>query len=403
MDLSCGLNVTDVDIASPEHKANPYPFYAHLRRNAPVQRVTLPDGQVAWLITRYDDVVMVLKDERFAKDRINALTPQQLSEQPWMPGIFKTLARSILELDPPDHTRLRALVQKAFTPALVEQMRGRIQALADALLDGLRDRTCIDLIRDYAVPIPTRVIAEIIGVPVADRHEFQRWATVVEPTFWEKLLHYIRGLARMRKADPRDDLISSLVQVEDAGQHLTEDELMAIILLLLVAGHETTLNLVGNGALTLLVMEHRDQLDRLRKDPTLIQPAVEELLRYASPVETATDRYAREDVTVAGIVIPRGSLVLAVLASANRDAEYFKDPEKLDITREPNRHLSFGLGGHYCLGAPLARLEGQIAINTLLQRIGELRLAVTPETLRWRQGLVLRGLEALPVMLSNWK
>jgi cytochrome P450 PksS len=315
-------------------------------------------------------------------------------------------------LDPPDPDRLRALVQKAFTPRLVEGLRPRVQALADGLLDGLRGRPGFDLIRDYALPIPTTVIAEMLGVPAADRHRFQRWSKaivatdpsglgmlLVVPHVW-RFLRYIRRLIRAKRAAPAGDLLTALIQAEEAGDRLTEDELLAMTFLLLVAGHETTVNLIGNGTLALL--EHPHQLDRLRRDPGLIKPAVEELLRYASPLETATERFTREDVTVAGVTIPRGAMVFAAIASANRDSGQFPDPNALDVGREPNKHLSFGLGPHYCLGAPLARLEGQVAIATLLRRVPQLRSAVTPTALRWRRGLVLRGLESLPVLIDRW-
>jgi cytochrome P450 PksS len=399
-----------VNITSPDFKANPYPFYARLRAEAPVHRVTLPDGQTAWLVTRYDDVVAVLKDERFAKDRTNALSKAQLARQPWMPAFFRPLTRNMLDLDAPDHTRLRGLVHKAFTPRLVEQMRDRIQALTDDLLDQVARRGRMDLIRDYAQPVPTTIIAEMLGVPVTDRHRFQRWSNTLVtlggsrwgvllsiPSVW-MFLRYIRQLIQARRAQPRDDLISALIQAEEAGQQLSEDELVAMVVLLLIAGHETTVNLIGNGTLALL--QHPEQWEQLRNDPALIRSAVEELLRFASPVETATERYAREAVTIAGVTIPRGELVFAVIASANRDERQFADPDKLDITREPNKHLAFGLGAHYCLGAALARMEGQIAISTLRRRAPGLRLAVEPGALRWRSGLVLRGLKALPVLLA---
>jgi cytochrome P450 PksS len=402
-----------VNIASPEFKANPYPFYARLRAEEPVYRVTLPDRQPAWLVTRYDDVAAVLRDERFAKDRVNALTPQQLAAQPWMPSFFKPLMRNMLDLDAPDHTRLRGLVSKAFTPRLVEQMRDRVQALTDQLLDTALARGRFDLVRDYALPVPTTVIAEMLGVPVEDRHGFQRWSnTLVSvgssrwgvflaiPSVW-RFLRYTRKLIKARRAKPRDDLVSALIQAEEAGQQLSEDELVAMIVLLLIAGHETTVNLIGNGTLALL--EHPEQREKLRNDPALIRSAVEELLRFGSPVEMATERYAREDVTIAGVTIPRGGLVFAVIASANRDERQFSNPDKLDITREPNKHLAFGLGAHYCLGAALARMEGQIAISTLLRRAPGLRLAVEPVALRWRPGLVLRGLKALPVAVDGPK
>jgi cytochrome P450 PksS len=401
----------DVNIASPEHKADPYPFYARLRAEAPVARVTLPDRQTAWLVTRYDDVAAALKDERLVKDRSRALSPDQARRQPWVPGLFRPLMRNMLDLDPPDHTRLRALVHRAFTPRLVEQMRGRIQALADELLDAVERRGRMDLVRDYALPIPTTIIAEMLGVPAGDRHRFHRWSRAIvssSPSGWGMLravpsviafLRYIRRLIAARRAAPGDDLLGALVRAEEAGERLSEDELVAMVFLLLVAGHETTVNLIGNGVLALL--EHPDQMTRLRHDPELIKPAVEELLRYASPLETATERFAREDVIIAGVTVPRGALVYAALASANRDEREFPDADALDILREPNRHLAFGLGPHYCVGASLARLEGQVAIGTLLRRAPDLRLAVAPGAVRWRRGLVLRGLEALPVALSG--
>jgi cytochrome P450 PksS len=399
--------VTDPNIASPEFKANPYPFYARLRAEAPVFRVRLPDKQPAWLVTRYDDVAGVLKDERFVKDRSNALTPEQSRKQPWVPDLFKPLARNMLDVDAPDHTRLRALVHKAFTPRLIEEIRQRIQSLTDDLIDAAERRGRMDLIRDYALPIPTTIISEMLGVPVSDRHKFHRWSQVIvasAPSGWSMLraipsamafLRYIRRLVEARRSSPRDDLVTALVQAEEVGARLNEDELVSMVFLLLIAGHETTVNLIGNGTLALL--EHPHQMRRLREDPGIIKPAVEELLRFDGPLATATERYAREDVALGGATIPRGALVYAVLGSANRDERQFPDPDTLDLTREPNRHLAFGLGIHYCLGAPLARLEAQIAFGTLLRRLPNLRLAIPPEAVRWRRGLVLRGLSALPV------
>jgi cytochrome P450 len=399
-----------VNIASPGFKANPFPFYARLRAEAPVYRMSLPTRETAWLITRYDDVALVLKDERFVKDTNNALTPGEVANQRWFRKVFKTLKRSMLNLDPPDHTRLRGLV-KAFSPKLVEQMHGRIEMLTNDLLDAVQFRGRMDLIRDFALPLPATIIAEMLGVPVEDRHAFHRgtnaiisaasssWAMLkAVPSAWW-LIRYIRKLVRKRRADPHDDLVSALAQAEEAGDKLSEDELLAMIFLLLVAGHETTVNLIGNGTLALL--EHPDQMDKLRNDPVLIKPAVEELLRYTSPVEMATERYARQDVTIAGVTIPRGDMVFAVIASANRDERQFADPDTLDVARDPNKHLAFGTGHHFCLGAPLARLEGQIAINTLLRRVPDMRLTAAPYVPRWRRGLLLRGLESLPVAFGN--
>jgi cytochrome P450 len=397
------------NIASSQFKANPYPIYAHLRAEAPVARVTLPDKRVAWLVTRYDDVLAGLRDERLVKNLGNAMPPDQQKKQPWVPGVFKPLERILTNLDGGDHRRLRALVQQAFTPRMVERMRVRAEQLSNELLDAVQSRGRMELIREYAMPLPATIIAEILGVPAADRHAFQRWTKALisasdSPLFALRallpivsFLRYIRKLVRERRSNPADDLVTALVRAEEAGDQLSEDELLATIFLLLVAGFETTVNLIGNGTLALL--QHPDQMAKLRTDPALITSAVEELLRYANPVSTTTDRYTREELTIADTVIPRGELVMLVLASANHDERQFIDPEVLDITRAPNKHLAFGWGAHYCIGAPLARLEGQIAITTLLRRCPDLRLAAPPATLRWRPGLEMNGLKALPVGL----
>jgi cytochrome P450 PksS len=403
-----------VDISTREFKADPYPFWARLRAEAPVYRINLPTGEAVWLVTRYDDVAMVLNDERFVKNGSNARTPEQEANQVWARKLMKSkwlrwLQRSMLHQDPPDHTRLRALVSKAFTPRRIEQMHERIQALADELLDSVQDRGRMDLIRDYALPIPTTIIAEMLGVPVADRHKFHRWSRALfVSTTWGllkaipsvlALLRYIRKIIKNRRANPRDDLVSALAQADVAGDTLNEEELLAMVALLLVAGHETTVNLIGNGTLALL--ENPDQMEKVRNEPALIKSAVEELLRYASPVEGATERYAREDVTIAGVTIRRGEMVAAIIASANRDERQFPNADVMDITREPNKHLSFGLGTHFCLGAHLARLEGQIAISSLLRHLPDLRLTVPASALRWRPGFIVRGLEALPVAFGK--
>ena len=403
--------IKNVDISSPDFKANPYPFYAQLREQAPVHRITLGDKRTAWLVTRYDDVLTVLKDDRFVKDKRSVMSRDQLAKEPWIPAILKPIERNMLDSDAPDHTRLRGLVHRAFSPGLVENMRERIQRLTDELLDAIQPRGQMDLIRDYALPLPTTIIGEMLGVPVPDRHKFHRWSnTIVStvPTRWGMLmaipsliafLRYIRRLVRIRRADPQDDLVSALVLAREAGDQLSEDELLGMVSLLLIAGHETTVNLIGNGMLAL--MEHPAEMDRLRDEPALIKPAVEELLRYDGPLETATERYAREDVALGGVTIPRGEMVFAALASANRDERQFDQPDRLDLSREPNRHLAFGQGVHFCLGAPLARLEGQIAINSLLRRIPDMRLGVSPQALRRRPGLVLHGWKSVPVAFSG--
>lgn len=400
-----------IDITSPEHKANPHRLYARLRAETPVCPVLMPDKQTAWLVTRYDDVVAVLKDERFVKDRFRSLAPQFSQKQPWMPAVFKPLMQNMLDSDAPNHTRLRSLVQLAFTPRRVNAMAGRIQELSNQLLDDFILRGQTDLIRDYALPLPTTVIAEFLGVPVADRHKFHRWSARIVSLNWSKwdmvkgipavwsFLRYIRKLVKTKRTNPQDDMITALVQAEEAGDRLSEDELVAMIFLLLVAGHETTVNLIANGTVALL--QYPDQLERLIAEPELIKPAVEELLRFAPPLDTATERFAREDISVAGTTIPAGSLVFAVLNSANRDEQQFPEADQLNIARDPNRHLSFGLGVHFCLGSSLARLEAQTAINSLLQRTKDLRLAVPAEELKWRRGPILRGMQALPLLFAN--
>lgn len=397
----------EVDLTSPAFKADPYPFYARLRAEAPVARV-MQNGRPFWLITRYDDVVALLKDERFVKDRSNIAGAEAGSGTMWLPGILKPLLRNMLDRDPPDHTRLRSLVHKGFTPRLIARMDARIQSLADALLDAAAGRSSFDLIADYAQPIPMTIIADMLGVAPADRPKFQRWSRAIvsiSPSTMGMLralpsiylfMRFARRLIRDRRRDPQDDLVTALVQIEEAGDRLDEEELLAMIFLLLVAGHETTVNLIGNGSLALL--RHPEQLARLRAEPALLETAVEELLRYDGPLETATERFARDDVTLHGITIPRGEVVYGVLAAANRDERQFPDPDTLDISRQPNRHIAFGHGIHFCLGAPLARLEGKIAFATLLRRLPAWRLAVAPESLRWNRGLVLHGLEALPLV-----
>ncbi len=399
-----------VDPFDPTFKANPYPAYAQLRSTAPVHRVTLSSGRRAWLVTRYDDAASVLQDERFVKDWRNAPPPEQLVSVSPLPGEYSKLQiGNFLFVDPPDHKRLRTLVSKAFTPRLIEQMRGRVQEVADALLDAVQDKGEMDLVEDYAYPLTITVITDLLGVPAEDRNKFREWTTTAinglsgaTQEYVEKFLiphmraftDYLQAMFEEKRKDPEDDLVSALVRAEEAGDKLSEDELLGIVLLLLVAGYETTVGLIGNGTLALL--QHPDQLQKLRDDPSLIKDAIEELLRYATPFEVSSERFAREDVAIGETVIPKGEMVLVVMAAANHDPERFPEPDTLDITRTDNKHLAFGRGIHFCLGAPLARMEGQIAIGTLLQRMPNLRLKGSPESLTWNPG-VLRNLQGLPV------
>jgi cytochrome P450 PksS len=392
---------------NPDFKADPFPFYAHLRLDQPVHRTSLPGVGAVWLVTRYDDAAAVLSDPRFVKDTQNALTADQMARLPKRTPALSLINQDMLSQDPPNHTRLRALVGKAFTPRLVERLRPRIQQLAAESLDRIAPLGKADLIEDYAFPIPITVIAELLGVPVEDRDRFRSWsnAFISAPPTAESIerlasavedyVEYFRRLFELRRREPQDDLISALVRVEQDGDRLSEPELFSMASLMLIAGHETTVNLIGNGTLALL--QHPDQLERLRREPELIRSAIEELLRHSGPVEAATERYAAEDIEIGGVTIRRGELVHVMLSSANRDGSRFVDPDEVDLTRDTRQHLAFGHGIHYCVGAPLARLEGQVAIGALIQRFPSLRLMVPPEELVWRPGIVIRGLAHLPV------
>ena len=395
----------DLDLLDPGFLADPYPVYHRLRAEAPVYRH--PFG--FYVLTRYEDVAAFLRDARFGKSGYQALFEARFGGGPdasW-------LALSMLFRDPPDHTRLRALVGQAFTPRVVEALRPRVQTIVDGLLDRVTEAGRMDVIEDLAYPLPVTVISELLGVPVDEADQVKAWsrdvaraldaiALPVEPEVLERgrratagMVGYFGRLADERRSRPGQDLLSGLVQAEEAGDRLTERELLATCVLLYVAGHETTVNLVGNGLLALL--RHPNEWRRLREDSTLLPGAVEELLRYDGPVQR-TGRTATVDVEMGGVAIPAGTLVLAMLGAANRDPEQFTEPDRLDVTRDEPRHLAFGAGIHYCLGASLARLEGQVAIGTVLRRFSGLTLDV--ERPAWRPSSALHGLETLPVLLA---
>ena len=324
-----------------------------------------------------------------------------------VPSMLRPLVRNMLAQDDPDHARLKRLVQAVFTPRRVAMLEERTQAVSSALIDRLSHRQSFDLIRDYAFPLPVTVISELLGIPEADRQRFAKWsgalirgsgspsALVLAAPAILAFLRYLRRLIAAKRANPADDLISALIQIQTDDDGLSEDELMAMIAILLSAGHETTMNLIGNGMLALF--DFPDAVARLRHREVAPEAAVEELLRYASPVESTTHRFADRDMTIAGSEAPRGTLVLGLIASANRDEQQFRDPDCLDFDRAPNRHLTFGEGGHYCLGAALARMESRVAFQDLITRMPGLRAAIRADRLRWRPGLVLRGLRSLPV------
>ncbi len=396
------------DLFGKPFKRDPFPTFAAMRANDPIYPHKAPDGRTIWYITRYDDVLAVLKDDHhFCKDPRNALPPDATTPASRKTSTHQLINDNMLFSDPPDHTRLRALVNQAFTPRRAEQMAGFIEMVSHELIDRVAAQGHMNLIADYALPVPVRVIAQLLGIPPEDEADVADWSqAIISPGSRNlnysarkrkvrQFVAYLRQLFAKRQADPQDDLTTALVQAEEAGERLNEHELSSMVALLLVTGHETTVNLIGNGVLALL--RHPDQLARLREEPTLWISAVEELLRFDGPVETSTTRWVRRDITLGDHTLQRGDVVRVVLTSANRDAAQFAEPDRLDVARQNNKHLAFGMGIHYCLGAPLARLEGRLALPILFERLPTLRLAAPPQELDWRSGVLFRGLESLPL------
>jgi pimeloyl-[acyl-carrier protein] synthase len=401
-------NTFDSFILTPEFLANPYPFYHQLRSEAPVY---WSERLQAWLLTRYADVVSALNDPRFnSGDRIAAIL-SQLPEtaRAEMEPLADHLTRWVVFTDPPDHTRLRTLVGKAFTARTVTKLRPQIQILVDELLDAVQESGQMEVIRDFAFPLPATVISHMLGIPRQDHDRFKQWSNDIanfvsagginievarraQQSVLE-LADYFQYIVAQRRRQPQDDLISALVAAEEQGDKLSEVELFSMFVQLFFAGHETTMGLIGNGLLALF--RYPDQRQKLQNEPALIVPAVEEFLRYDTSVQRQA-RVAGEAVEIDGHLVRPGQYVLLFIAAANRDPAHFPEPDRLDITRPENRHLSFGYGIHFCIGAPLARLEAQIAINTILRRMPALRLAT--ETLEWEKLLALRKLKSLPVI-----
>ena len=405
------LGTSEIVLRDPRLKANPYPVYARLRREAPVclaQGVT----RKYWVVTRYEDVAFVLKDNRFVASRKNAPGADRTLTEKLLFAAYGPVMTNMLVSDDPDHGRLRGLVHQAFTMRRIEALKARIEELTNEYLDRVAARREWDIVSDYALPLPVTIISEMLGVPEGDRPRFHKWSTALVQSFGITMgrmvrnsasilvfVRYVRSLVRLRRARPQDDLIGGLIMAEEAGDRLTEDELVSMILLLLVAGHETTVNLIGNGTLALL--ENPEQMDRLRANPALIPSAVEEFARYYSPVDYANIRWTREDVSIGSVRLSGGEGLMACISSANRDESKFERPDVLDIAREPNRHIAFGQGMHHCLGVFLARTEAQVAFTTLLRRCPELRLTAPRDSLRWKSSFFLRGLESLPVSLPH--
>ncbi|GAB3155237.1 cytochrome P450 [Micromonospora sonneratiae] len=385
--------------AGPD-RLNLDPTYAELRREQPLIRIRLPYGEDAWLATRYADVKTVLGDLRFS--RAAAIGRDEPRSTPQL------IQDGILTMDPPDHTRLRKLVAKAFTARRVEQLRPRAQRIADELIDRMvATGPPADLVEHFATPLPIRVICELLGVPFADQGRFHTWSEAIVSTtslspeqideYLGNLHAYMADLIAQRRHEPADDLISALVRARDENaDRLTETEMVTLAAGLLAAGHETTVTQISNFGYVLLT--HPVELARLRADPGLIPNAVEELLRYVPlGAASAFARYAKEDVELGGVLVRAGEPVLGALASANRDETVFAEPDRLDLTRESNPHIGFGHGVHHCVGAQLARMELQVALGSLVDRLPGLRLAVPEPELAWKSGLLVRGLSALPV------
>ena len=401
-------------LLAPEIIANPYPSYHELREHDPVY---WSESRQGWLLTRYADVLEALRDRRLSANRISTYAnriPEPMQET--MAPIFRIFSNMMLVADPPSHTRLRSLANKAFTPRVVDGMRSHIQAIVDQSLDGVETAGRMDVIRDLAYPLPATVIAEMLGVAPKDRDQFKKWtddlsaflgglrnlSEIIGPAQRSALemTEYLKGIIRECRQNPRDDLISALVAAEEQGDVFSEDELFSMFVLLQIGGHETTTNLIGNGLLALL--QNPEQMQKLKDNTSLIESAVEEFLRYESPIQT-TIRIALEDLEIDGKRISKGQTTFTYIGAANRDPAQFAEPDHLDISRNENRHLAFAFGPHFCLEAALARLEGQIAISTVLRRMDQLRLEPPLsqgrlEDFPWRNNPVFHGLESLPVV-----
>jgi hypothetical protein len=403
MTVSTGAPLSLYHLLDPEILADPYPLYRQLRTEDPVHW----DPYLhAWVVTRYAEVVEVL--HRFSAKRTP--TPEKLAalgmEQ--LAPIARVMVRQMLFLDPPQHSRVRGLAAVAFTPRRVKRLRDHIEEIADSLIDAVSSREEMEVMEDFANPLPAIVTAEMLGVPIDDHRRLKDWsqdfaemlgnfqhnpgrAAKVARSL-EEMTAYFQEAVRRQATRPTEGLVNALSVAELDGDRLTEEEVVANVIVTLVGGQETTTNLIGNGLLTLL--RHPEEMERLRRDPALVPAAVEELLRYESPSQH-TARLAPDDVELGGRLIKRGQAVIAVMGAANRDPERFPDPDRVDLARADNRHLAFGWAGHFCFGAPLARIEGQIAFSALLRRLPNLRL--TPSPVTWRSNLGLRGLTALPV------
>ncbi|WP_073838779.1 cytochrome P450 family protein [Micromonospora sp. CB01531] len=374
-----------------------------LQKQGPVHRATLPNGMPVWLVVGYDEAVAALNDDNLS----TALATGGLDGGALSPDMRDALLKSLTNSDQPDHTRLRRLVSKAFTARRVEAMRPWISRLTDELIDGFAQHDQVDLMAEFAAPLPILVITELLGIPEADRPQVRAWSrTIISrlgmPDFpvraATEFVEYLRDLIAQRRDDPDEGLISALIRARDENDALSANELTATIFLMIVAGHDTTLSLIGNGVY--LLMQKPDRAAQLRADPSLLPAAIEEFLRLESPVPVANFRAAVNSFDIGGTRISAGDLVVISLQAANRNDSQFSDPSRFDLARTKGRHLAFGHGIHFCLGAPLARLEGELAIGTLLKRFPDLRLAVPAAELTWSQAPFIHRLDKLPLLLS---
>lgn len=393
---------------SADFAENPFPAFTQMRAAGAVVPIPAPfvgGDQQVWLVTRLEEAVQVLKDRQFTVDM--STTNEEHANQPMrQSGPGHLLSQSMISVDEPDHRRLRGLVSKAFTPKYIQSLRPSIQQIADELLDRVQDQGHMDLVNDYAFPLPITVISDMLGVPTQNRELIREWSDTLTGAIdtgqrgrrrdrTQTFTDYLVQLIAEKRQHPQDDLISQLVQIEEAGDRLDEGELLSMIALLIFAGHETTSNLIGIG--TLMLLDHPEQMERLKQDPSLVPSAVEELLRYNGPVLSPAPRFASADVELAGQQIHKGDVILVILGSANRDESQFTHPDELEIARSLNRHIAFGQGIHICLGAPLARMEGDIAFTTLLRRMPDLQLAIPRADVTWRGSFNLRGVKSLPI------
>lgn len=386
------------------YRHDPKPFYKELRETAPVYRGIGPQTRRSfWFLTRYDDVVDSLRNPLLGREVGKLPADVRHQHEFEVDETLQMVNRHVLNLDPPDHTRLRRLVSHAFTSKRIQDLEPRIRDLTATLLDDLGEGD--DLIGKLALPVPVTVIAELLGVPIDDQMHFRRLVDRMlrSPSEEDSMsaslefLQYMNEAIEQRRAEPGDDLLSALLHLEDDGDTLDHSELLSMVQLLLIAGHETTVNLIGNG--TIELMRHPSEKARLIEDRELLPSAIEEMLRFNGPVETPFPRFAYEDLEIGGVEIPQGDVVIPVLMAANNDPAQFPEPERFDIARDPNRHVAFGSGIHYCLGAPLARLEATIVFDSLLDRFPEIDFAVDDADLQWNEGFFLRGVKHLPVSI----